>query len=267
MLAPSTIPELTSSGLLPTSGTGESFLDTWPLRELIAKQITPVLLADIAAAHQSGRRLFIVTTDLDAGRSVVWNMGAIALHGGDAALKLFRSVLLASGSVPGAFPPVLIDVEGKGKHFAEMHVDGGVGGQFFVAPPALMASTTSYKIPADALYIVVNSGLQPDFQLIERTTPAILAQSVSTAIKADLRILLDRAYVAAKQSGIGFNVATIPAGFNAPSRGAFDPDYMKVLFKVGYDQGNSANPFADEPPPFPGPPASVTSAPQPGANR
>jgi hypothetical protein len=162
---------------------------------------------------------------------------------------------------------VLIDVEGNGKRFAEMHVDGGVGGQFFVAPPALMASTSGYQIPADALYIVVNSGLQLDFQLVDRTTPAILAQSVSTAIKADLRILLDRAYVAAKHSGIGFNVASIPAGFKAPSRGAFDPDYMKALFKVGYDQGNSANPFADEPPPFPGPPASVTSVPQPGANR
>jgi hypothetical protein len=258
----------TSAGdIFEVGGTGESFLDTWPLRDLIAKQINAQLLADIAAAHQAGRRLFIVTTDLDAGRAVVWNMGAIAVHGGDAAIKLFRSVLLASGSVPGAFPPVLIEVDSNGKHFAEMHVDGGVGGQFFVAPPALMASTSNYKIPADALYIVVNSSLQPEFQIVERSTPSILAQSVSTAIKADLRVLLDRAFVAAQRSGIGFNVASIPANFNAPSRGAFDPDYMKALFKLGYDQGRSANPFAAEPPPYPGPPASVTSDPQPGANR
>ena len=64
--------------------------------------------------------------------------------------------------------------------------------------------------------------------------------------------MLDRTFVAAKNSGIGFNVATIPAGFNAPSRGPFDPDYMKALFQVGYDQGKSANAFADEPPPYPG---------------
>jgi hypothetical protein len=259
--------QTSAADIFEVGGTGESFLDTWPLRDLIAKQINAQLLADIAAAHQAGRRLFIVTTDLDAGRSVVWNMGAIAVHSGDAAVKLFRSVLLASGAVPGAFPPVLIEVEGNGKHFAEMHVDGGVGGQFFVAPPALTASTSSYKIPADALYIVVNSSLQPDFQMVERSTPTILAQSVSMAIKADLRILLDRAFVAAQRSGIGFNVASIPANFNAPSRGAFDPDYMKALFKVGYDQGKSANPFAAEPPPYPGPPASLTSDPQPGANR
>ena len=264
-----------AADIFEVGSTGESFLDTWPLKDLIAKQITPALLADIAAAHQAGRRLFIVTSDLDAERSVVWNMGAIAVHatahstnpGGDDAIKLFRNILLASGSVPGAFPPVLIDVEGNGKRFAEMHADGGVGGQFFVTPPALMQSTSSYKIPADALYIVVNSGLQPEFQVVERSTPAILAQTVSMAIKADLRVLLDRAYVAAKNSGIGFNVATIPPSFNAPSRGAFDPDYMKALFNVGYDQGKSLNPFAAEPPAFPGSSANGIGDPQPGANR
>src|SRR5215467_1510014 len=264
-----------AADIFEVGGTGESFLDTWPLKDLIAKQITPALLADIAAAHQAGRRLFIVTTNLDAERSVVWNMGAIAAHAsahssspsGDDAIKLFRNILLASGSVPGAFPPVLIDVESNGKRFAEMHVDGGVGGQFFVAPPALMQSTSSYKIPADALYIVVNSSLQPEFQIVERNTPTILAQTVSMAIKADLRVLLDRANVAAKNSGIGFNVATIPVSFNAPSRGAFDPDYMKMLFKVGYDQGKSVYPFAAEPPAFPGSPANGMSDPQPGANR
>lgn len=256
-----------AADIFEVGGTGESFLDTWPLKDLIAKQITPALLADIAAAHQAGRRLFIVTTDLDAERSVVWNMGAIAAHGGEAALKLFRNILLASGSVPGAFPPVLIDVEANGKRFSEMHADGGVGGQFFVTPPALMQSTSSFKIPADALYIVVNSSLAPEFQVVERSTPAILAQTVSMAIKADLRALLDRAYVAAKNSGIGFNVATIPSSFNGPSRGAFDPDYMKALFNVGYDQGKGPSPFAAEPPGFPGSPANGMSDPQPGANR
>ena len=72
---------------------------------------------------------------------------------------MFRNVLLASSSIPGAFPPVLIDVEANGKRFQEMHVDGGVGGQFFVAPAALMASTSSFRIPATQLYVVVNTGL------------------------------------------------------------------------------------------------------------
>ena len=164
--------------------------NSWPLKDLIAKQITPALLADIAAAHNSGRRLFIVTTDLDAERSVVWNMGAIAAHaadknGGDAALALFRNVLLASSAIPGGFPPVLIDVEANGKPFQEMHVDGGVGGQFFVAPAAVMAATSDYRLPATALYVVINTGLQPGFQIVPRSTASILTGTVGAAVKVD----------------------------------------------------------------------------------
>jgi predicted acylesterase/phospholipase RssA len=242
--------KITAADVFELGATPESFVDTWPLKELLAKEVTPALLADIAAQHRAGRRLFIITTNLDAQRSVIWNMGAIAAHGGDEALNLFRSVLLASSSVPGAFPPVLIDVEANGKRFAEMHVDGGVGGQFFVAPAALMSAMSDYRLPATQLYIVVNSGLEPSFEVVPRSTPSILAQSVGMAVDVDTRLMLDRAFMVAKRSNVGFNVASIPPSFNTPSRGPFDPDYMKALFQTGYDLGNSATPFSAEPPPY-----------------
>src|SRR3984957_1437256 len=265
--------KISAADVFEVGSTGESFVDSWPLKDLIAKQITPALLADIAAAHSSGRRLFIVTTDLDAQRSVVWNMGAIAAHaadknGGDAALNLFRSVLLASSAIPGGFPPVLIDVTANGKTFQEMHVDGGVGGQFFVAPAAVMAATSDYRLPATALYVVINTGLQPDFQIVTRSTPSILTGTVGAAVKVDTRLMIDRAYLAAKRSGIDFNIASIPAGFNAPSRGPFDPDYMTGLFQLGEAQGKSATPFANEPPAYPGrPTAEPTDTAKTGANQ
>ena len=140
-------------------------------------------------------------------------------------------------------------------------------------PPALMASNSGYRIPATQLYVIINSSLRPEFHVVERTTPSILTQSVSTAIEADLRLLLDRTFVAAKNSGIGFNAATIPASFNVPSRGAFDPVYMKALFDAGFQQGKSEEPFAAAPPPPPGVPAAQSndppqsSGPQPGANK
>jgi hypothetical protein len=248
--------KVSAADIFEVGGTPESFIDSWPLKDLIAKQITPAVLADIAAAHKSGRRLFIVSTDIDAERSVVWNMGAIAAHGGDAALKLFRSVLLASSAIPGGFPPVLITVEANGKQFQEMHVDGGVGGQFFVAPAAVLAPTSDYKIPATQLYLVANSGLQPQFSIVDRTMPSILTGTVSAAVKVDTRLMMDRVYTAAKRSGVDFAVATIPPSFNAPSRGPFDPVYMTALFQVGEDLGKSATPFANEPPPYPGRPTS-----------
>jgi len=241
------------------SSTGESFVNSWPLRDFIAKEMTPAVLGDVAAEHRRGRRLFVVTSDLDAERSVVWNMGAIAAHGGDDALKLFRSVLLASASIPGGFPPVMIDVEANGKRFQEMHVDGGLGGQFFVAPPALMAPVSDYKLPATQLYIVVNTSLQRFFKVVDRFAPDILTQSIGMAVPVDTRLMMDRAYVVARRSGIPFNVATIPESFNAPSKGAFDPKYMGALFQVGFEQGRGASPFSSQPPPYPGEPPSQSS--------
>lgn len=260
--------KITAADVFEIGGTPESFLDTWPLKDLIGKQITPALLANIASAYRAGRRLFVITSDLDAERPVAWNMGAIAAHGGKQAADLFRAVLLASCSVPAAFPPVLIDVEGGGKRFAEMHADGGVSGQFFVAPAALMAPNASYRLPASELYIIVDSGLRPDFRVVERSTETILGQSVDMAVKVDTRLMLDRAYVVAKRSGVGFHVASIPQSFDVPSRGAFDPKYMHALFQTGYDLGMSPSPFSAEPPPY-----SEQSAPPPqdpdktGANR
>jgi predicted acylesterase/phospholipase RssA len=251
---------VTAADIFEAGGsTGESFVNSWPLRDFIAKEITPELLADIAAVHRSGRRLFVITTDLDAERSVVWNMGAIAVHGGEDARMLFLKVLLASASVPGAFPPVLIDVEADGKRFAEMHADGGLGGQFFVAPAALMATTSDYRLRATQLYIVVNTGLQRDFKVVERFAPSILSQAVGAAVKVDTRMMLTLTYAAAKRSGVPFNVATIPSSFDAPSKGAFDQKYMAALFQTGYDQGRSATPFSVEPPPYPSGPARPPS--------
>jgi predicted acylesterase/phospholipase RssA len=251
--------KVTAADIYEAGRSGESFVDSWPLRDFIAKEITPELFSDIAAAHRSGRRLFVATYNLDAERPVIWNMGALAAHGGKDALALFRSVLLASAAIPGGFPPVLIDVEAEGKRFQEMHIDGGLGGQFFVAPAPLMESTSDYRLPATELYIVVNSGLERDFQVVERFAPSILTQAVGGAVKVDTRLMLDRALIVAKRSGVPFNVATIPANFSAPSKGPFDPDYMGPLFQTGYDLGKSENPFKTQPPPYPAQAASPSN--------
>ena len=147
-------------------GKGESFLDTWPLHGLIEKRVTPELLKAIAAEHARGRRLFMLTTNLDAGRPVAWDIGAIATHGGQQALDLVRKVMIAAISIPGAFPPGFIEAQGKGRTFEEMHVDGGLAGQFYIAPDSMLASTATSKLPATDFYIIANmklsSGLQPD---------------------------------------------------------------------------------------------------------
>src|SRR6266478_9997297 len=98
------------------------------------------MLADVAAAHRQGRRLFVVTTNLDAQRPVLWNMGAIAVSGQPNALELFRKVLVASASIPGLFDPVFIESEAQGHYFKEMHVDGGTTLEVLAMPLKLVAA-------------------------------------------------------------------------------------------------------------------------------
>lgn len=231
-------------------GKGESFLDTWPLRGVIAKRVTSDLLKAIAAEHARGRSLFVTTTNLDAGRPVAWDIGAIATRGGDQAVELVRKIILASISIPGAFPPVLIDVETKGHKFQEMHVDGGLGAQFYVAPDSMLVSTSTASLRASDIYVIANMKLGSDFEITERNTLSILGRTVATAIRIVIRNAIDRVYATAKRNNIGFYLAFVDQGFSAPARGPFDTDYMKALYEAGFVKGSGPDPFLREPPDF-----------------
>lgn len=83
----------------------DSLADTTPLQNLLKVYITDDVIRNVARAHLTGRRLYIGTTDLDASRLVSWNMGVIAAADRPEAFDLFRSILLASASIPILFPP------------------------------------------------------------------------------------------------------------------------------------------------------------------
>jgi hypothetical protein len=242
---------INATDIFEIGGKGESLLDTWPLRDLIEKRVTKELLADIAAEHARGRRLFVLTTNLDAGRPVAWNIGAIASKGDQQALELVREILVAATSIPGAFPPILIQAQGGPDRFHEMHVDGGLEAQFYVTPDVLQTHASTYKLPATALYVIINMKLGNDFQVTERSTLSILGRTVAAAIRVVTRNALDRAYTLAKRSGVSFHVAVIDEAFHAQSRGPFDPDYMKALFDFGFAQGKAGTAFRNAPPDIP----------------
>ena len=148
---------------------GAGVFKTEPLKRLIARYVDEPMLERIAAEYRKGRRLLVVTTNLDAQRTAVWDMGAIASSGAPGALELFRDVLVASASVPGVYSPVLINVEGEGRRFDEMHVDGGVRANLLVVPESLLLS--SVPPPASGVrprvYILMNNKLEQDFEMVE----------------------------------------------------------------------------------------------------
>ncbi len=96
----------------PASGIfgGPALADSAPLARLIAHYVDERLPARDSARTRKGRILLIGTTNLDAQRSILWDMGRIAMSDNPQALSLFRQILLASASVPALFPPVRIQV-------------------------------------------------------------------------------------------------------------------------------------------------------------
>lgn len=234
---------ITAGDIFEDRPTSDSLMDSWPLKRTIEKHVTPQLLADIAAEHARGRRLLVVTTNLDAGRRVIWNMGAIAAHGGDKALQLFRSVLLASASIPGVFPPVLIDAESHGKPLQELHNDGTITAPFFIAPESALAGTGTVHLPTKELYVIANAKLSPQFDVTTPQTTLVLGRSISLALQSGLRIELLLTLAAAQRQGMSVSVAQIDPEFQHPSRGAFDPDYMKALYEYGVEQAQKGKAF------------------------
>jgi hypothetical protein len=228
---------INASDIFEVRPTPESLVDNWPLKRLIEKNVTSEVLADVAEQYQRGRRLFVLTTNLDAGRSVVWDMGAIAAKGGEPALRLFRDVLLASASIPGVFPPVYIEVEADGRRFLEMHADGGVNGPMYLAPESYLFPGSSRRLPMSQLYVILNGKVTPEFYAPPRTTATILGRSISLALQMGARMDLLLFHQAARRDGVDFNLTLVEANFDNKARGAFDPDYMKALFDRGFEQG------------------------------
>ncbi|MBV1690911.1 patatin-like phospholipase family protein [Novosphingobium sp. G106] len=230
---------------------GDGMADTQPLANLIASYVTPQFLDEIADQYAHGRILLVGTTNLDSLEPVIWNMTAIASSKDPNALALFRKILLASASIPGAFPPVMIDATVAGTHYAEMHVDGGTIAQVFLFPPSLRISGTDPALQRKrTLYIIRNARLDPDWASVERRTLPIASRAIASLTRAQGIGDLYRIYATAQRDRIDFNLTSIPATFNTPHREEFDTNYMRELFSTGKQIAQAGYQWQKYPPGF-----------------
>jgi len=185
---------------------GEALASNAPLAGVIAKYVDANFLSEVAHEHARGRRLLIGTTNLDAQRPVIWDMGRIASSGDPLALELFRNVLLASAAIPGLFPPVYVEVRAGGELREEMHVDGGTTNQVFLLPNQVEAGSIDAKLgihPVRRLYIIRNGRLDPEFKAVKASTLAIAGRSISTLIKTQGIGDLYQMYKFARRNRVG----------------------------------------------------------------
>lgn len=230
---------------------GDSLASNAPLAKIIAHYVNEEFLAEVAAEHRKGRRLLIGTTNLDAERPVIWDMGQIAANGGPEAAKLFRTVLLASAAIPAVFPPGFIEVSADGSVYEEMHVDGGATREVFLVPTQFMASKIDRRLgirPIRRAYIIRNGHVSPQYKAVKARTMSIAGRAVASLIKSQGVGDLYELYVFCKKNGISYNLAFIPASFRDTSTQAFDPVYMTKLYDLAYQLALEGYPWQKTPP-------------------
>lgn len=230
---------------------GLALTDNSPLSKRLDELITPQLFAEIAAEHKKGRRLLIGTTNVEAQRSMIWNIGAIATSNNPKGLELFKKILLASAAVPGAFAPVFIDVNVDGKEYQETHVDGGVTSQVFLYPLQSVKADhqlfAKYGIKRN-LYIIRNAKILPEYKSIRPSIVSLSQRSLETLIKNQGIGDLYRLYIGAYRDGIDYNLAYIPTDYKEQSKEIFDPVYMSKAFALGQAMGKEPSSWHKDPP-------------------
>lgn len=235
----------------------DAIADNSPLRQTVKKYFDKAMLDAIAAEYAKGRILLVATTNLDARRPVIWDITKIAASGNPKSLELVHDVLVASAAIPGAFPPVMINVEANGKKYQEMHVDGGASAQVFVYPPSLdfdKARFNGRRIERERhVYVIRNARLDPDWAEVERATFSILGRTVTSLIQTQGVGDLYRIYAATERDGIDFNLAYIPETFKTELKEPFETSYMRELFQLGYDRAKNGYQWAKAPPGFTAP--------------
>jgi hypothetical protein len=229
----------------------ESFADTAPLYGLISRYVDDAMVSAIAREYGKGRLLFIGSTNLDEQRPVIWNVGAIAASGRPGAMELIHKLLLASASVPGLFPPVMIDVELGGQHYQELHVDGGTVAQMFLYPPSI-GLHVDLKQKALArerhAYLIRNSRLDPEWASTDRKLVSIVGRAISTMIHYSGYNDAVRIYATSRRDGVDYNLAYIGSDFTVEHKIPFDQAYMRALFDYGYRQGRAGYRWHKAPP-------------------
>jgi hypothetical protein len=233
----------------------ESITDNAPFKELIAKSVDDKMLDRIAVEHANGRRLYVLTTDLDREQPVVWDMGAIASSKSKDRLALFRQVLLASTSIPVVFPPVFIDVTVDGKKRDEMHVDGGVFMQSFFIGNVLNLTKMAEdahpewkKRAIQRLHVIRNGRIDPVAAHMKRGIGAIAGRSIATLMKVSGVNDLYRLYLGQTTGELELYYVAFPVGYKPLSTEEFNQAEMIQEYNLGYKMGTEGVPWQRLPP-------------------
>lgn len=227
---------------------GSSLFGSNRLLDLVSQYVDADMVAAIAREHEKGRRLYVVTTNVDSKRGVVWNIGAIAASGRPDSIDLVRKVLAASASVPLAFSPQLIDAQADGHAFQEMHVDGNVTTAVFTLPLQYLSERRHTRLSGGTIYILMNTSIAPEFSVVQDQTLKIVGASLNSLLTQKTIEDLATTYGYARANHVDFNLTAIDPAVDEGGAKSFDAAYMRKLYAIGYDTAAGGNFWRKAPP-------------------
>jgi len=212
-----------------------------PLHQLVDHFVTPELIDAVGRESRRGRMLLVQTTNLDNQDAIIWNLGEIAERGGEPARRLFRDVLVASASVPGVFPPVMLDVDADGQMMQEMHVDGGVTASFFVMPQiiSLWGEDRLQQLSGGNVYVIINGQLDNRLRATPLNTMPIVSRSFETNQMFQARSSLALTTEFTRRNRLNFRFTRIPRDYDYKGPLDFDGQAMRELFDFAEHQAET----------------------------
>lgn len=234
----------------------DSVVDTSPLSRVLKDTVDDEMIGALAHEYSKGRVLSVATTNMDAGRPVIWNLTRMAASGHPGAPQLIRDVLLASASIPGAFPPVYIEVDARdGRQYDEMHGDGGVSSQMFFYPAGVDWNQVEQLLGVQGtptIHLIRNAFIHSQYEVIQPRLLPIAGRTIDSLIRTQGIGDFFRISTLAERDGLDLEVTWIPdevhTSLGVESTEAFDPKYMKALFEFGYERtlaGETWKDFSD----------------------
>jgi predicted acylesterase/phospholipase RssA len=204
------------------------------LAALVDQYVTADLIRAVAREAGTGRLLWVATTDLDKEETVIWDLGAIAMHGGEPARKLFRDVVVASASIPGVFEPALIHVQQGGQLYDEMHVDGNASASLFIAPAAAyFALLDQRSLEGAQVYVLINGQVFDAPQTTPFRLQPIVARTFSAALKHMSRAQVVGVDQFAEKYRMLVRSTYLPFDYPQYSSADFRASTMRPLFDYG----------------------------------
>lgn len=220
---------------------GGSLARSQPLAQAINRELSNSVLAAIAREHEAGRRLLIGTTNIDAERPVIWDVGRIASFGTPEAYGLVRKIILASASIPAVFEPVVIPVTDGSNAREELHVDGALSQNVFIYPygfdmrRALGALGLSRY--DNRIWLIQNTRLYPYFEAQDTRLFPTIARTLRVLNRTASLGAIAHVLALARRDGLGVSILSIPNDFDQEPEELFDPSYMSALFQRGVADG------------------------------